>query len=174
MVQERHFITKWSSNWPHASSTFLGTSAEVFLTVTYRAAMYICTVKWDGRCTIMVKAGVGKAPDVQKWSLSEASTPNVCLLPLDVPTTSAISFDARLQFVPFLSTISRSLMTYNTMGVNLLSWWSHSFASREAPSWSAMWVDVVICCCVTIPKTILMTHFSQWDDSVMNRYLVPQ
>lgn len=59
-------VTNGPLTHPHASSTFLGTSAEVFLTVTYSAAMYIRTVQWDGRLIIMVNAGVGEAPDVQK------------------------------------------------------------------------------------------------------------
>ena len=57
---------------PQASSTFLGTSADVFLTVTNNTAMYIRTVQRAGRLTISEKAGIVEAADVQKCISSDA------------------------------------------------------------------------------------------------------
>ena len=52
---------------PHqASSALLGTSAEVFFTITYKAAMYMHMAQWARRFTTIETTGIGEAADVQK------------------------------------------------------------------------------------------------------------
>ena len=51
---------------PQASLTFLGTRADVFLTFTNNSPMYIRTLQWVGRFTMMENTGIGEAADAQK------------------------------------------------------------------------------------------------------------
>jgi hypothetical protein len=53
---------------------------DIFLTDTNNTPMYIRTVEWVGRLTIIENAGAGDTTEVEKQISSDASTPNVCCL----------------------------------------------------------------------------------------------
>lgn len=144
---------------PQASSTFLGTSADVFLTVTNNAAMYIRTVQWVGRLTMMEKAGMEEAADAQKCISSDAWAPNIRRLPLDAPVTKAISWDESEGLSLISSTSYMSLMSDNTMGTDLLKFTMTQFRVARGPIFIVICNDVVNSCCPTILKNNVVVNF---------------